>query len=154
MDLTKKVKLGGREYTIHRLTMKANQEWRAKLDARLLQLAGALKGLGTDESMTGDIAVILQMVSTLVLKNIDALIDLLFEFSPELAANREQIENEAYDEEAFEALQEVVRWGIPLESISKLLPGLPGMGIGMSLPLPNGANGTSKSKAGHRAATK
>ena len=76
----------------------------------------------------------------------DLLIDLLFAYSTELAAEREDILDAAYDSELITAFTGVLSMAYPfgsLASLARLASGSmkpPSTATSMSLPSPNGVN--------------
>jgi len=61
-----------------------------------------------------DLAELVQVLRHTLIGSIDMLQDLLFAYSPVLAADRERIEAEAFDEEALAAFVEVLKLAYPL----------------------------------------
>ena len=55
--------------------------------------------------------------------SMDLLLDLLFAYSPELAEDRERIEEEAYDEEALAAFTEVLKLAYPFGELLAMVNG-------------------------------
>lgn len=106
------VTLGGREFTIRPLNIKRSRAWREDLRAPFNTIMDTLDMLtGADKielNNFGAIKELAQPVVELVLTSIDTLLDLLFDYSPELRAERDWIEENATDEEAVTALVEVV----------------------------------------------
>lgn len=121
---TSTVTLGGQSYTIKALPIRQSKAWRTKLEGPFAELSTALEGAGRIELSSGvDIGRLVRTLSGTLIGSIDLLMDLLFEYSPELAADRERIEAEAYDEEALEALAEVLRLAYPFGRALALVTG-------------------------------
>lgn len=169
MPVSKELTLGEQTYPVARLPYRRNHEWREKLDAKIAEMHATvqkmeslnLEGLEVDsdaDSIKGMILFLLDLASKGVLRNYNmfmrAFVDMLFEYSPILQADRERIENEAYEEEFITALKEVVLLGVPLEPIMSLIPGYLGMPTLTNSSLPSTDNGTKKSKAGHQVSTR
>jgi hypothetical protein len=121
---TSNVVLGGQSYTIKALPIRQSKAWRTKLEGPFAELSTALEGAGKIELSSGvDIGRLVRTLSGTLIGSIDLLMDLLFEYSPELAADRERIEEEAFDEEALEALAEVLRLAYPFGRALALVTG-------------------------------
>ena len=71
-----------------------------------------------------DLRSVAQIAGTLkdtVLGAVDIVLSMLFAYSPELEADRERIENEAYDDEAFAAFFEVLKLAYPFGALVRNL---------------------------------
>jgi hypothetical protein len=73
--------------------------------------------------------------------SIDEIIDMVFDYSPELAADREWIEENATSSEAVSAFVEVLKLSYPFLEILALLRGPKGQPTSSNLPTQNGASG-------------
>lgn len=124
MSKETKVALGGQTYTIKALPIRQSKAWRAQLEGPFGELSTALEGAGAvDITSGGDIARLVRTFSGTLIGSIDILLDLLFAYSPELAADRERIEAEAYDEEALAAFAEVLKLAYPFGELLALVNG-------------------------------
>lgn len=136
---TATVTLAGQEYTVEILPMLANAAWRRKAVATLGNALGDVPALvGRAQAMVqtssdgkrvtgwsdiinddGFVDAILSLLqqggATLsgVEDAIEALLPLMFDYSPVLVADRERIEASAYDDEVFAAFAEVAKLAIP-----------------------------------------
>lgn len=138
------VSLADRTYTVKKLPMKGNKRWRKKLEGPFADLAGILGNMDDLELMsdvtqvdakTGEkvktgttvnftsISGVVGSFSRVLLGSIDLLMDLLFEYSPELAADREYIEENAFDEEALAALVGVLKLAYPFGTVWEMVTG-------------------------------
>jgi len=118
------VVLGGQGYEVKALPMKQSRDWRKRLEVPFGTLAGALEGAGSIELTNGlDIGRLVRTLSGTLIGSIDLLMELLFAYSPELAADRERIEEEAYDEEALIALTEVLKLAYPFGVVLGMVNG-------------------------------
>jgi len=118
------VQLGGQEYTIQPLPMKKAREWRQKLEQPFGAMVKVLETADTIElTNLGSIAGVVQTFAGTLLGSVDILLGLLFAYAPTLAADRERIENEAYDEEALGALVEVLKIAYPFGTVLGLVTG-------------------------------
>ena len=124
MPKTITVTLGGQSYVIEALPIKASKAWRARLAGPFGQLAATLEHAG-EISLTdgGDLAHLIQIVTDTLLGSIDLLQELLFAYAPALAADRARIEAESYDEEAMQALIEVLKLAYPFGAVLTLVRG-------------------------------
>ena len=113
-----KVTLGGKEYEVRPLVIRESREWRAKVIKLIAPLPEYAKvTIDTDD---------FEKVLTLMLVDMpDKVVELFFEYAKEL--NKEEIENEATDEELTKAFNEVVKVAFPLaralpETMTQILP--------------------------------
>lgn len=124
---TVQVTLGGKEYNIRALKMRQSKEWRDKVKEPFGSLVDALQAAPNIElTSMADLSTLVDVVKDLVLGSFDLVLDLLFQYSPELAADRERIETEGYDEEAVEAFVEVLKLAFPFGGFRKVFSTLPG----------------------------
>lgn len=118
------VNLAGREYEIQKKQIRAHREYRDKLDEPFAEVAAALKGAAAIDLSNGvDTAMLLSVISGTLIHSVDILLDLLFEYSPELTADREHIEENAYDEEALAVFSEVLKLVYPFGQLLGLVTG-------------------------------
>lgn len=148
MPREKVVTLGGQEYRVSQLNMKDNRLWRDTLAQPITDLLALLEGNRELEiGSVGDLAQVIGIGKQLLLGSMDILLDALFAYSPELRADRDRIEAEAYDDEAIAALAEVVRLAYPLGVAISAFRGLPVTPMSTNSPSPNGAGGTKQPTA-------
>ncbi len=118
MSKTITVELGGQPYTIQALPMKASRQWRESLGQPFAQLVDSLTQASTMQvDDLGNIGALVEVIKTVALGSVDLCVDALFAYSPELAADRERIEAEAYDEEAINAFVEVLKLAYPFGAV-------------------------------------
>jgi len=104
--------------------MKKAREWRQKLEQPFGAMVKVLETADTIElTNLGSIAGVVQTFAGTLLGSVDILLGLLFAYAPTLAADRERIENEAYDEEALGALVEVLKIAYPFGTVLGLVTG-------------------------------
>lgn len=152
MARQKTVTLAGEEYTISCLPMAQNRRWRERLNeplARVVEIFDANRDLEIER--VSDLLDIIKLVSDVALGSVDLIVDLLFDYSPELRLDRERIENNAYDEEALEAFKEVLALAFPLEMLIAVIRGRTATPTSLSSASQNGVNGTQKRTARSRA---
>lgn len=126
MPRTTTVTLAGKDYEIQALPIKQSKAWRDRLAGPFAELSTMLEGAGEIQLTSGkDLGALVQTVSGTLIGSIDTLLNLLFDYSPALRADRERIENEAYDDEALHAFSEVLKLAYPFgELMSLLKPGV------------------------------
>jgi hypothetical protein len=121
---TATVMLAGRAYEVRALPIRQSKAWREKLAVPFGALTAILENAGTIELTSGgDIAALVRTLSGTLIGSIDLLLDLLFAYSPELKADRERIENEAFDDEALRAFTEVLKLAYPFGELLSLVRG-------------------------------
>lgn len=119
-----KFTLGGRNYTVLALPIGKSKMWRDKLAIPFGRLAHVLTQAGMVEiNQFGDIAGVVQQFSGILLGSMDMMLNLLFEYSEELAKDREWIEENAYDEEALHAFGEVLKLAFPFGVMLEVVTG-------------------------------
>lgn len=158
-----KVMLGGREYKISEKQMGVSGKWRDHLNksntmrifksmdgavAELVAVADSItEGEGPDNWNDVNVNQVMKMAQLVpVLVNglsgsIDEIIEMLFDYSPEIAGDKEWILENAFDREAVTAFCEVVKLCFPFLEILGLVRGSKGQPTSTNLPTLNGANG-------------
>lgn len=145
------VMLGGRQYQVAELRSRPNAAWRARLQVPFESLVAKLQAAeATDLSDAQGLADLVRSVSGTLLGSVDILTGLLFCYSPELAADRERIEAEAYDSELLEAFVAVLGLAYPFGDVAAKIGGLAALGrkrppTSPSSPSASGAAGTTSS---------
>lgn len=136
-----KVSMGGRNYTVTALPIIKSKEWREALAIPFSTLTQALTMAQTTEldNLAG-IGDIVNRLSGTLLGSVDLMLDLMFSYSPELAKDREWIENNAYDEEALQAFGEVLKLAFPFGILLELVTGRMGAKTSLNSPSRNGAS--------------
>ena len=140
------VTLGGRQYSIEKLPIRQSQRWRQSLAEPFGEISQTLEAASLVEvDQLSDIAGLVRRASGVLLGSVDKMLDLLFAYSSALAADREYIEENAYDDEALAAFVEVLKLAYPLEQLMYLIRGRTVSKTSSNLPLPNGVSGTKVS---------
>lgn len=163
MPKTAKVHLGGREYVLSEKVMGVTQKWREHLRQSSVMLIfqtldeavasvlsvvdGGIENLTTAQVIP--IARILPIIVNGLANSIDDVLELLFDYSPELKADREWLAENAFDSEAIAAFIEVLKLNFPIMALLSLLrPGSAARSTLTNLPSTNGAgNGTKRNTA-------
>jgi hypothetical protein len=115
------IELGGQTYQINPLPIQQSRAWRKKFKAPIQEIVAAFRVVGKVEINDGSqIADFLSIFSDTLLGSTDLLLDMLFEYSPELQADRERIENVAFDEEALTGFVEVLKLAYPFGQLIAL----------------------------------
>ena len=160
------VTLGGRPYTIKGKNLGPAAAWRAKfngsrmmqiflsLDEAAIQLVGVLDQM-TDaqgralkmSEMDINVSDIIGLVRTLpvivngLAASVDEMIAMLFDYSPELAADKDWLLENANDEQAIAAFVEVLKLNFPIMAVWGLVRGPLAARTVQNSPSPNGASG-------------
>lgn len=122
MARTATVTLGGREYAVEQQPFKAASAWRRRLESELAPLTALAQNYRAIEiNNVGDLVGLVEQVGPLLLHAPETVAELLFAYSPGLAAQREAIEAAAFDDELVAALKEVVGLAYPFAAWSNLL---------------------------------
>jgi hypothetical protein len=118
------VTLAERQYVIKELPSRKNMAWRQALQAPFGDLVDALASApGIEVDNTAGMTQLTDLVRTLtsrVFGSIDLMRDMLFNYSPALAADRERIEDEGFDSEVVSAFTEVLKLAFPFGSMIDL----------------------------------
>lgn len=142
------VQLGGLSYEIVELNARKNAGWRKELERRLAPLLGIVEqaGAGMELRTNEDLMKVVGQVAQLLVTAPDLLIELLFAYAPDLAANQEVIMANAYDSELIPAFTTVLGMAYPFGSLASLVRLASGSMQPQSVPIssnlqsPNGAN--------------
>jgi hypothetical protein len=111
---TAKITIAGNEYTIKELSIRKSVEWRKRVATEWSELANALTTAGgTSLNDLSTIATAVQGVASKIFGSIEVVADLLFAYSPELAADRDRIEAEGFESEIIDAFVEVLALAFP-----------------------------------------
>lgn len=148
-ERTKTVTLGGKEYVIQQLPMRRNREWRALAGDEVEKLAGLVEkvtGGGLQLNSYADMVTLAWEARGILLNAIDDLLELCFAFSPVLAADRERIESEAFEDEGLAILGVIAKWAYPLPE-ALMIFGLAEMRTSTNSVSRNGDSGTQKRTA-------
>jgi hypothetical protein len=170
------VTLAGVGYTVTQPPLRKNVAWQRKVAEQLKVLLTALPGLltslgpllKTGDVKAGDLGGILGLLTSdnlpaltdaggdVLIKITDAIpvmLDLLYEFSPALAAEKDHIEAEVGEDEVVLAFVELVKLSLPFgDRMATALKGLletnnqtgsPSAPTSPSLPAPSGGSGTT-----------
>lgn len=131
--------------------MRSNKEWRESLTEPVNKIVALLQNYKDIEINSGaDIVGMVVVVKDVLFGGMDMLLDALFAYSPTLQADRERIEQEAYDDEAIAALGVVLGLAYPLDRLLTVWSGPAVMQTSTNLPYTNGKSGikpTARQKA-------
>jgi hypothetical protein len=98
-----KLKFGDKEYTVPVLRMKAAAKWRAEYFTRTKEVSDDMKAEET-ENLSKAIS---RGLMAALLKFPEKVPDLVFSYSPQLAENKEEILEAAYDQDFVRAFQQI-----------------------------------------------
>ena len=105
------VRLGGSEYVIRQLPMRAESAWRNQLRLAIAPAVDALGRLDMTIETVDDLAGLVRSLSPMLLGAPETVLELLRAYAPGLAW--ETIEETAYSDEIVTALLEVVKLAYP-----------------------------------------
>ena len=129
MPRTVIVTIAEKKYTVEEMRSRANEAWRKRLQEPFGALVAQLEGAAdTDVSSPRAIATLVQDTAGALLRSPDTLRELLLEYSPALAAERERILEEAYDSELLDAFVQVLKLAFPFGGMVDKLAGLARLG--------------------------
>ena len=143
------VKLGAKNYVVTELPRGENKAWLKRIQEMVGDLTGQIQGLGGVELNDWEdikaVALGLWNSASRIVST-DTMLDLLYDYSPVLQAEKKEIEGSAelYDSEISEAFAKVVSLATPFGSLWTQATTLISRGvkmnmIGSSSPAPNGA---------------
>lgn len=159
MPKTATVALGGRTFVVSEKVMGVAQAWRdhlrqsrvlrvfESLDAAMIQavsVADAIADNGLEGVQLNQVVGMARLLPALVeglTYSVDEITDLLFDYAPELALEKEWILANAYPTEAVEAFCEVLKLAYPTGALWALVRGSRVQATSTNLPTPNGASG-------------
>lgn len=145
---SKKVQLGGTEYTIQELPARHNATWRRGLEAQLGPILNLVEqaGGGLEIASSEDLMRVANSLGRVLVQAPDLLIELLFAYAPNLDAEREIILDRAYDSELVAAFMAVLGLAYPFggwaQKVASLASGSTASAsptTSKSSPSPNGA---------------
>ncbi len=116
MPKTTRITLAGQEYTVQELPSRKNAEWRAQVDAAL---SGISDVLGKSTRLTS-LQEAVDSVRALLLGGAGTILELIYDYAPDVDADRERIEAEVYDSEVMAAFVEVCTLAYPFGSLLRL----------------------------------
>ena len=125
------VTLAGKEYQIQPLPIRKARAVRSRISGPVEKAIQAIRGIPQVElNDMQAISELLDAAKLILADSLDLCLEIMFEFSPELAADRERIESEAFDDEALTAFVEVVKLLYPFGGLLKQLNGLANLATG------------------------
>lgn len=136
------VTIGEKPYTIREAKRKANAKWRQRFQAEFVEIAALIEGLPKTDLTADAIGGLLNQIVAKVGGSVDILAELVFAYSPELAADRETIEEEAYDSEIMAAFTAVLKLAYPFGSVIETLSSLAELGRKGKSTSPNSSSST------------
>lgn len=141
------VTLGEKTYAITPLPIGPAKAWRERVREPFRELTGIIAGyqdlqlVGEDGQVNAaGIASLIGSAEGLLLGAVDLISDLVIDYAPALQADRDYIDNHAYDAQMVAAFKEVLRLAFPLGEIRSLVNGLKNPMISMNSQRPSGAS--------------
>jgi len=142
------VTLGGAAYPVNELPARKNSEWRGQFQTALgplLNLVGEA-GAGLEISGSDDLMKIANQVGRILVDSPDTIRELIYQYAPNIDADCEWIESEAYDSELITAFQQIMGLAYPFGSLARQFKSLASGSkesatapISKNSPSPNGA---------------
>jgi len=137
-----KVMLGGVEYELKPIPLRPARELREKIAGQVEGFARSISTLeGVEINKMEEVGELISSLGMTAANSMDMIADWLFEFSAELRADKNRIEETATDEEVLKAFWEALKMLYPFGSMMGSLSGLAGKAISMSSRLANGDTG-------------
>lgn len=119
---TVEVTIAEKTYEIQALTIKPTRVWQQRAQQPLNMMLQAIESAQTTElSDIGSLVALAREVSTVLLGATDIVLELTLAYAPNLAADRDYIEENGYNEEIMTAFIEVLKMVYPLAQLTKLL---------------------------------
>lgn len=155
------VTLGGKEYTIQQKSKGGTKLWREKLRQSLAvqvftvldEIVKAIKSVAQDVAESGiqnadytqvfNVAGIVPAIYHGLTNAPDEVWALLYEYSPEIAADNEYLDEHAYDDEAVIVFVEVLKHCYPLSALWAAVTGRKASGTTQNSPSASGVSGLS-----------
>jgi len=125
---TETIIIGEKTYVVREAKRKANAKWRQRFQAEFTDVAALIEGLPKTDLTAQALGGLLHQIIAKVGGSVDTLAELVFAYSPELAADRETIEEEAYDSEIMAAFTAVMKLAYPFGSVIQTVNGLVALG--------------------------
>lgn len=115
------VVLGGKEFQVTQQPMRDEAAWRKQLQEKIAPLLELARSFGAIEfNGPADVATFIERFAPLLLDAPDTMLQLLFDYSPELAIRAEEIETTAYSDEVMEALKAVLALAYPFGQLARM----------------------------------
>jgi len=118
--------LGGQKYDIRPLPIAQARAWRQSVKDPLQVIISTVAGLpdiSLQDLELSSIVGLVQHVFTTVADAPDILLAWLYAYAPNIAADKERIENEAFDAEVADAFAQVVKQVYPLGRLASAIGG-------------------------------
>lgn len=132
--------LGGRSYVVPALPIGKSKQWREDLAVPFTDLAKALNTVANFKQIDSfsDVATLVDQMRDVLLGSVDLMLELLYSYAPIIAADKDWIEANAYDEEALDAFTEVLKLAYPFGALLGVVTGRMAIKTSSSLPSQNG----------------
>ena len=131
------VEIAETTYVIREAKRKANAKWRQRFQVQFTEIADLIEGLPDTDLTPQAIGNLVRQITAKVGGSVDEMAELVFAYSPELKANREAIEDDAYDSEIMAAFTAVLKLAYPFGSLVEMVSGLSNLGQEAKATSPN-----------------
>jgi hypothetical protein len=119
------VTIAERQYTITELRARANTAWRKELDGVFGGIAGSIQAaMNTDTSNVQPMVQHIKSAISGVAGSVDEIKRLLYCYSPELSADQDWIEDNAYESDLLAVFVEVLKLAYPFGGAIQGIAGL------------------------------
>lgn len=162
MPKTADVMVAGRKYAVTEKVSGVGEKWRRhlretplfvtfqNLDTTIEQIVNIVEK-GAENLERGPVISIARILPAMIdamSRSMDDINDLVYDFVPEMAADRDWLRDNAYDSEIVNVFIEVLKINFPILGVLDLIRGLRAPGTSTNLPSMNGASvGTKKNMA-------
>jgi len=140
---TETVEIGEKIYTIREAKRKANAKWRQRFQAEFVEVANLIEGLPSTDLTPEAVSNLIRQIVAKVGGSVDILAELVFSYAPELADDREAIEEEAYDSDIMAAFTAVLKLAYPFGSVVEAVNGLAALGRTAKPTPPNSSSAST-----------
>lgn len=116
------VSLGGKDYVVKQLPIRKAKAWRERLKQPFSTLSSALNSADKIELTNGsDLAGLINSLSDSVIDAPDMMFELLCLYCADIAADRDVVSDNAYDDEVQTAFVEVLKLAYPFGKLMGLI---------------------------------
>lgn len=120
------ITLGGVDYAVNELPARKNSAWRQEFQSALGPLLDLISeaGEGLEISGSEDLMKIASQVGRILVDSPDTIRELIYTYASSIDADRDRIEDEAFDSELIAAFQGIMGLAYPFGSLARQLTSL------------------------------